>query len=85
MNIAQNAHALRTLIARLAPAPRLGADNDDLPESSSYRTVTPMACTIHVGAGTARVVPWVIDYKRWNDPARNKFFATAPEIEHKVG
>lgn len=62
-----------------------GADNDDLPESSSYRTVTPMACTIHVGAGTARVVPWVIDYKRWNDPARNKFFATAPEIEHKVG
>ncbi len=33
----------------------------------------------------ARVVPWVIDYKRWNDPARNKFFATAPEIEHKVG
>ena len=62
-----------------------GADNDDLPESSSYRTVTPMACTIHVNAGTARVVPWVIDYKRWNDPARNKFFATAPEIEHKVG
>jgi len=62
-----------------------GADNDDLPESSSYRSVTPMACTIHVGAGTARVVPWVIDYKRWNDPARNRFFASAPEIEHKVG
>ena len=62
-----------------------GADNDDLPDSSSYRSVTPMACTIHVGAGTARVVPWVIDYKRWNDPARNRFFASAPEIEHKVG
>ncbi|MBK9032624.1 MAG: metallophosphoesterase [Myxococcales bacterium] len=62
-----------------------GADNDDLPDTSSYRSVTPMAATIHVGAGTARVVPWEIDYKPWNDPARNKFFATAPEIEHKVG
>lgn len=62
-----------------------GADNDDLPEHSSYRGVTPMACTIHVTAGTARVVPWVIDYRRFNDPARNKFFASQPEIEHKVG
>ncbi|MEZ4402614.1 MAG: metallophosphoesterase family protein [Kofleriaceae bacterium] len=62
-----------------------GADNDDLPATSSYRSVTPMACTIHVGAGTARVEPWVIDYKRYNDPSRNRFFATAPEIEHKVG
>jgi len=62
-----------------------GADNADLPENSSYRSVTPMACTIHVGAGTARVAPWVIDYRRFNDPARNRFFATEPEIEHKVG
>jgi Calcineurin-like phosphoesterase len=62
-----------------------GADNEDLPEGSSYRAVTPMAATIHVGAGTARVAPWVIDYRLWNDPARNKFFATEPEIEHKVG
>ena len=62
-----------------------GADNADLPESSSYRSVTPMACTIHVGAGTARVAPWVIDYRRFNDPTRNRFFATEPEIEHKVG
>ncbi|MBP8805350.1 MAG: serine/threonine protein phosphatase [Kofleriaceae bacterium] len=62
-----------------------GADNDDLPEQSSYRSVTPMACTIHVGPGTARVVPWEIDYRRWNDPARNRFFATEPEIMHKIG
>lgn len=62
-----------------------GADNNDLPEHSSYRAVTPMACTIHIGAGTARVAPWVIDYRRFNDPARNRFFATEPEIEHKIG
>jgi hypothetical protein len=62
-----------------------GADNDDLPEQSSYRSVTPMACTIHVENGTARVVPWEIDYRRWNDPARNRFFATEPEIMHKIG
>jgi hypothetical protein len=62
-----------------------GSDNDDLPETSSYRTVTPMAATISVEDGVATVVPWAIDYKRFNDPARNKFFATEPEIEHKVG
>jgi len=62
-----------------------GADNDDLPPESSYRTVTPMACTIHVDEGIARVVPWAIDYKRYNDPRRNRFFASRPEIEHKIG
>jgi hypothetical protein len=63
-----------------------GADNNDLPESSSYRSVTPMALTVYVEAGaTARVVPWEIDYKRFNDPKFNRFFATEPEIEHKQG
>ena len=63
-----------------------GADNNDLPESSSYRSVTPMAMTVVVEAGqTARVVPWEIDYKRFNDPKFNRFFATPPEIEHKPG
>jgi hypothetical protein len=61
-----------------------GHDNADLPESSSYRTVTPMAATIEVeGGGATRVVPWALDYKRFNDPERNRFFARAPEIEHK--
>jgi calcineurin-like phosphoesterase family protein len=62
-----------------------GADNNDLPEDSSYRTVTPMAATIRLEGGTAQVTPWLIDYKRFNDPKRNRFFATPPEIEHKVG
>ncbi len=60
-----------------------GHDNADLPEGSSYRSVTPMACTMHVEDGVARVVPWEIDYRRFNDPSRNRFFQSEPEIEHK--
>jgi calcineurin-like phosphoesterase family protein len=62
-----------------------GADNFDLPPESSYRSVTPMAATIVLENGTALVTPWLIDYKRFNDPKRNRFFASPPEIEHKVG
>jgi hypothetical protein len=62
-----------------------GADNNDLPADSSYRTVTPMAATIRLEGGTAQVTPWLIDYERFNDPKRNRFFASQPEIEHKIG
>ncbi len=62
-----------------------GDDNNDLPPDSSYRTVTPMAATIIVENGSAQVTPWPIDYKRFNDPKRNRFFAAPPEIQHKVG
>ncbi|HEU0033066.1 MAG TPA: metallophosphoesterase [Kofleriaceae bacterium] len=62
-----------------------GADNADLPDDSSYRSVTPMAATIRLENGTAQVTPWLIDYKRFNDPKRNRFFASPPEIEHKAG
>jgi hypothetical protein len=62
-----------------------GADNNDLPEESSYRSATPMAATIRLENGTAQVTPWLIDYERFNDPRRNRFFASPPEIEHKIG
>ena len=62
-----------------------GADNHDLPPDSSYRSVTPMAATVRIEGGTTQVTPWLIDYKRFNDPKRNRFFATPPEIEHKAG
>lgn len=62
-----------------------GANNLDLPPESSYRSVNPMALTIAVGDGRARITPWRIDYQRFNDAERNRFFASAPEIEHKVG
>jgi hypothetical protein len=62
-----------------------GADNNDLPAESSYRSATPMAATIRLERGTAQVTPWLIDYARFNDPRRNRFFASPPEIEHKIG
>ncbi|HUH03914.1 MAG TPA: metallophosphoesterase family protein [Kofleriaceae bacterium] len=59
-----------------------GSDNDDLPANSSYRDVTPMAMTMTIKNGVTKVSPWPIDYKRFNDPTKNKFFASVPEIEH---
>lgn len=61
-----------------------GSDNDDLPVNSSYREVTPMALTMSIRDGVTKVTPWAIDYKRFNDPEANKFFASEPEIEHGV-
>jgi hypothetical protein len=62
-----------------------GADNNDLPDESSYRAVTPMAATIRIENAGVQVTPWLIDYERFNDPRRNRFFASPPEIEHKIG
>ena len=61
-----------------------GADNADLPVDSSYREVTPMAMTIRIENGHKKVTPWAIDYRAYNDPRRNAFYAARPEIEHKV-
>jgi hypothetical protein len=54
-----------------------GATNDDLPEDSSYRQVTPMALTIRVKDGIAHMAPLRIDYERFNDPEVNAFFREA--------
>jgi hypothetical protein len=59
-----------------------GIDNLDLPPGSSYREVTPMALTVIIRNGVTKVTPWEIDYRRYNDPNRNAFFARPPEIEH---
>lgn len=61
-----------------------GANNEDLPADSSYREVTPMALTIRVGPEGTHVTPWPIEYERFNDPERNAFFASPPEIAHKA-
>jgi len=61
-----------------------GATNDDLPEDSSYRTVTPMALTVEYANGEARATPWAIEYERYNDPSLNKFFEAPPEIAHRA-
>ena len=51
-----------------------GATNDDLPASSNYREVTPMALTIRHKDGISQLTPFVIDYERYNDPKYNAFF-----------
>lgn len=61
-----------------------GKTNDDLPADSSYRSVTPMAVTLRFKNGKGEVTPFVIDYESFNDPARNKFYQTAPEIAHSA-
>ncbi len=60
-----------------------GANNRDLPEDSSYRDVVPMAMTMLLESENSKVTPWVIEYEKFNDPKRNLFFASAPEIAHK--
>ena len=50
-----------------------GATNDDLPETSNYREVTPMALTIRHRDGISRVSPFPIEYARYRDPAVNGF------------
>ena len=61
-----------------------GASNDDLPADSSYRSVTPMAATLRFKDGNGEVTPFAIDYESFNDPARNKFYQSAPEIAHSA-
>ena len=61
-----------------------GKDNNDLPDESTYRDVTPMALTITHDGAEARIVPWTPDWKSYNDPERNAFFKVAPEIEHRA-
>jgi hypothetical protein len=52
-----------------------GATNADLPESSNYREVTPRGLTIRWRDGKSRVSSFEIDWKRYNDPAKNRFLA----------
>jgi hypothetical protein len=47
----------------------------DLPETSNYREVTPRALTIRWKDGSSTITPFAIDWARYNDPARNRFFA----------
>jgi len=61
-----------------------GGDNADLPPDSSYRTVTPKALTIRVEPTGVRMEPFEIDYRTYNDPTFNAFFAAPMEIEHRT-
>ena len=52
-----------------------GATSLDLPETSNYREVTPKGLTIRWRNGVSRVSSFEIDWARYNDPAKNRFFA----------
>ena len=62
-----------------------GSDNKDIPADSSYRSVTPMAITVKYKDHKSQIIPWAIDYRRYNSPDTNKFFESRPEIEHLAG
>lgn len=51
-----------------------GATNNDLPEDSNYRQITPSALTIRYRDGITQLTPFEIDYARYNDPQYNAFF-----------
>jgi hypothetical protein len=57
-----------------------GHDNEDLPDDSGYRSVTPMAMTLRFKDGKSEISPWRIDYQSYNDPDRNAFFRAEPEL-----
>lgn len=52
-----------------------GATNADVPEESNYREVTPRGLIVRWKGGVSRVSSFAIDWARYNDPARNRFFA----------
>jgi len=58
-----------------------GATNDDLPQNSGYRKVTPMGMSMTVKDKTIDVTPWKIDYSAYNDPKYNNFFKATPPIK----
>jgi hypothetical protein len=51
-----------------------GATNNDLPPTSNYREVKPMALSIRHQNGVSQYTPFLIDYARYNDPRTNAFF-----------
>jgi len=55
-----------------------GATNDDLPRTSNYREVVPMALSIRHRDGASRVSPFPLAYERYNEPANNGFLRPRP-------
>ncbi len=60
-----------------------GVANEDIPPDSNYRDVRPMALTLKKTDGVVTATPWAIDYRSYQKPELNAFFAAAPEIETK--
>jgi hypothetical protein len=50
-----------------------GATNNDLPPTSNYREVKPVALTIHAQGGALELCPFYIDWERYNRVDLNQF------------
>ena len=50
-----------------------GAQNNDLPPTSNYREVRPVALTIHAHGGALELCPFYIDWQRYNRADLNQF------------
>lgn len=50
-----------------------GATNQDLPTTSNYREVRPVALTIHAHSGALELCPFYIDWERYNRADLNLF------------
>lgn len=57
-----------------------GSENGDLPPTSNYRAVTPMALQLFHRAGVTELAPFTIDYRTYNSAATNALFAS--ELAH---
>jgi len=60
-----------------------GRDNSDLPESSSYRAVTPMAMTMRFGDGAPTATPWPLQYHPFNYEPHNGLYRPHPVLEFR--
>ena len=60
-----------------------GHDNLDLPSTSSYRTVTPMALTMQFGNGPPTATPWPLHYQPFNYPPHNGLYRPHPVLEFR--
>jgi len=40
--------------------------------------------TIRFKDGESTITPLTIDYERYNDPSKNRFFQSPPEIQHRA-
>jgi hypothetical protein len=60
-----------------------GHDNDDLPDHSSYRAVTPMALTLQYGHGTPTATPWAIAYRSFNYEPHNGLYRPQPLLDFR--
>jgi hypothetical protein len=54
-----------------------GRENPDLPTTSNYREVTPAALSILHRDGQSTIRPFELDWRRFSDPARNRFWSRA--------